>query len=115
MISYDDFAKLDIRIGEILAVEIVEDADKLLKLTVNVNDGVDETGAPLYRQILSAIRLYLEDPQALVGEKYPFLVNLEPRMIRGLESQGMIIAASHEGVLALLAPTEDVPPGTKIK
>jgi methionyl-tRNA synthetase len=108
MISYDDFAKLEIRIGKILSVEIVPDADKLLKLMVDV-------GEESPRQILSGIRTYFEDPQTLVGMSYPFLVNLEPRTIRGLESNGMILAGSHEGMLALLVPSCAVPPGTKIK
>jgi len=114
MINYDDFTKVEIRIGEVLSVEIVEGADKLLKCMVNVGDK-DAEGNMVPRQILSGIREYLEDPQTLVGKKFPYVVNLEPRTIRGLESQGMILAASHEGVLALLAPTADVPPGTRIK
>ncbi len=114
MINYDDFAKLDIRIGEVLSVEVVEGADRLLKCQVNVGD-VDAEGKMIPRQILSGIREYLEDPQSLVGKKFPYIVNLEPRMIRGFESQGMILAGTHEGVLALLTPTSDVPPGTKIK
>ncbi len=114
MINYDDFTKVEIRIGEVLSVEIVEGADKLLKCQVNTGD-VDTEGNMVPRQILSGIREYLEDPQSLVGKKFPYVVNLEPRTIRGLESQGMILAASHEGTLALLAPTNDVPPGTRIK
>ncbi len=114
MINYDDFTKVEIRIGEVLAVEIVEGADKLLKCQVNTGD-VDALGNMVPRQILSGIREYLEDPQSLVGKKFPYVVNLEPRTIRGFESQGMILAASHEGTLALLAPTNDVPPGTRIK
>lgn len=114
MINYDDFAKLDIRIGEVLSVELIEGADKLLKCQVNVGD-VDEEGNMVPRQILSGIREYLEDPQSLVGKKFPYLVNLEPRVIRGVESQGMILAASHEGTLALLTPSNDIPAGTKIK
>jgi methionyl-tRNA synthetase len=114
MINYDDFAKLDIRIGEVLSVELIDGADKLLKCQVSVGD-VDAEGNMVPRQILSGIREYLEDPQSLVGKKFPYLVNLEPRVIRGFESQGMIIAASHEGVLALLAPTNDVPAGTRVK
>ena len=107
-ISYDDFAKLQIGIGTILSVEIVEGADKLLKLMVAV--GEEEP-----RQILSGIREYFADPQVLVGQQFPFLLNLAPRVIRGFESQGMILAASHENELALLAPTVSVPPGTKVK
>jgi methionyl-tRNA synthetase len=108
MISYDDFAKLEIRIGEIKTVDIVEDADKLLRLTVDFGEEVP-------RQIVSGIRTYFEDPQWLVGKKCPFLTNLEPRVIRGLESQGMILAASHETKLGLLFPHQDLPVGTRIK
>lgn len=107
MISYDDFAKLEITIGEIKEVEIVENADKLLKLTVDV--GEDEP-----RQIISGIREYFEDPQSLVGKKCPFLTNLEPRTIRGFESQGMILAAHHDDTFALLLPHQDLPAGTRI-
>ncbi len=114
MISYDDFAKLDIRIGEIKTVEVVEGADKLLRLTVDCGE-VDEEGASTHRQIVSGIREYYEDPQSLVGMKCPFLTNLEPRVIRGVESQGMIIAVSHEDTFGLLNPSADVPVGTKIK
>lgn len=114
MITYDDFAKVEIRIGEVLSVEVVEGADKLLRCMVDVGD-VDAEGNKTPRQILSGIREYLEDPQVMVGKKFPYITNLEPRTIRGFESQGMILAASHEGVLALLAPTADLPAGTKIK
>ncbi|HEU4677823.1 MAG TPA: hypothetical protein VFS75_03860 [Candidatus Paceibacterota bacterium] len=115
MITYDDFIKVEIRIGEIRSVEVVEGADKLLRLMVDVGEGVGEDGTPVLRQILSAIRTYFEDPQVLVGQKYPFVTNLEPRTIRGFESHGMILATSHEGTLALLQPSADVPAGTKVK
>jgi methionyl-tRNA synthetase len=114
MITYDDFAKIEIRIGEVLSVEIVEGADKLLRCMVDFGE-VDEEGNKKPRQILSGIREYFEDPQMLVGKKFPYVVNLEPRVIRGLESQGMILAGSHEDTLALLQITADVPPGTKIR
>jgi methionyl-tRNA synthetase len=115
MISYDDFAKLEIRIGEIKTVDIVEGADKLLKLTVDVGE-LHHDGSPCVRQIVSGIRTYFEDPQILVGRKCPFLVNLAPRVIRGFESQGMILAASTDnGGFSLLHPHDDLPPGTKIK
>ena len=115
MIKYEDFTKLDIRMGQICEVEIVENADKLLKLKVDVGEGVDEGGNIIYRQILSGIRTYIEDPRTLVGKKYPFLINLEPRTIRGFESQGMILAGISDDRLMLLEPSCDVPPGTKIK
>ena len=114
MISYDDFSKLEMRIGEIKTVEVVEGADKLLRLTVDCGE-VDEEGSSTVRQVVSGIREYYEDPQSLVGTKCPFLTNLEPRVIRGVESQGMIIAASHEKTFALLVPSTDLPVGTKIK
>lgn len=108
MISYEDFAKLEIKIGTILSVEVVEDADKLLKLMVDV--GEEEP-----RQIISGIREYFDDSQSLVGKQCPFLTNLEPRVIRGFESQGMILAASHEDIFGLLVPSNVLPSGTKLK
>ncbi len=114
MISYDDFAKLDIRIGEIKTVEIVEGADKLLRLTVDLGE-VAEDGTAHHRQIISGIRTYFEDPQTLVGRKCPFLVNLEPRVIRGFESQGMILAAATEDSFGLLELHTDLKPGARVK
>lgn len=107
-ITYNDFAKLEIKIGTILNVDIVEDADKLLKLMVDV-------GEENPRQIVSGIRIYFPDPQVLVGKQCPFIVNLEPRMIRGFESQGMIMAASEDGVLALLHPHIEMKAGSTVK
>lgn len=106
-ITYDDFAKLEIRIGTIEAVEVVEGADKLLKLTVDLGEA-----SP--RQIISGIRMYFVDPQEIVGKQCPFVANLEPRVIRGLESQGMIMAASVDDLFALLNPHIQLPPGTKV-
>ncbi len=107
-ISFDEFIKLDIRIGTIMSVEIVEDADKLLKLMVEVGEAEP-------RQIVSGIREFFPDPQYLVGKQCPFVVNLAPRVIRGLESQGMILAANHEDTFALLNPHTPLPAGTKVK
>jgi methionine--tRNA ligase beta chain len=107
-INYEDFAKLEIKIGTITSVAVVEDADRLLKLTVDV-------GEENPRQIVSGIREYFEDIDSLVGKQCPFLVNLEPRTIRGLESQGMILAAGDEGVFRLLHPNEEVEAGTLIQ
>ena len=98
LINYEKFSTLDIAIGCIVSAEIVEDADKLLKLMVEV--GEDEP-----RQIISGIREFFDDPQFLVGKQCPFVLNLEPRVIRGLESQGMILAANHEDVFSLLIPS----------
>ncbi len=107
IITYDTFAKLDIALGTILSVEYIEGADKLLKLMVDV-------GEENPRQILSGIREYFEDVQILVGKQCPFLINLEPRVIRGLESQGMILASDHDDVFALLEPSAQLPAGTRV-
>ena len=107
-ISYDDFAKLEIKIGTIQTVEVVEDADKLLKLTVDF-------GEERSRQIVSGIRTYFEDPQFLVGKQCPFVTNLAPRVIKGFESQGMIMGASDDGIFALLDPHVPVKAGVVVK
>jgi methionyl-tRNA synthetase len=86
-ISIDQFKNIEIKIGKILSVEVVPDADKLLKLTVDM-------GEETPRQIVSGIRNYFEDEQFLVGKKVPFVANLAPRTIRGLESNGMILAVN---------------------
>lgn len=108
MITYEDFAKLEIKIGTILAVEVVEGADKLLRLTVDVGEAEP-------RQIISGIREYFSEPQVLVGRQCPFLTNLEPRVIRGFESQGMILAAASDDIFALLNPHVALPPGTGVR
>jgi methionyl-tRNA synthetase len=108
MISIDDFAKVEIRIGEIVSAEPIEGSEKLLKLKVNFGEEGE-------RQILSGIAKY-KTPEELVGVKCPFIVNLEPRMMMGLESQGMIMAAStDDGVFTLLEANKAIPAGTKVK
>ena len=107
MITYDDFAKLEIKIGTILAAEVVPKSDKLLKLKVDI--GEEEK-----RQIVSGIREFFSDPQILVGKQCPFLTNVEPRVIHGLESQGMILAASTDEEFSLLEVSQNIPQGTKI-
>lgn len=107
-ITYNDFAKLDIRIGVITSVELVPETDRLLKLTVDIGESEP-------RQIISGIREYFEDINWLVGKRCPFLTNLEPRVIKGFESQGMILAASHEDLFGLLIPHTELPAGASIK
>src|SRR3989339_1715628 len=98
MISLDDFKKIEIRVGKILSVEKIPDTDKLLKLSVDL-------GETESRQIISGISLYFPDCNVLVGRKCMFVVNLEPRVIRGFESQGMILAISTKnGKFSLLEP-----------
>ena len=108
MISIDDFKKLEIKIGQVLSAEKVPETDKLLKLSVDMGEGT-------LRQIISGIALYFPDPTTLVGKKVAFAANLEPRTIRGLESQGMILAVSGEGFFSLLETSTDVPAGSTVK
>lgn len=105
-ISLDDFAKVEMRVGTILSAEPVEGSEKLLKLSVDFGEA-----AP--RQVLSGIAKFVA-PESLVGAQRPFVTNLKPRPIMGMESQAMILAAKSEDGLALLAPTAPVPPGTKL-
>ncbi len=106
-ITYDDFAKLDIRVGTVIAVEKIENADKLLKCTIDFG----ELGQ---RTIVSGIAEW-KSVDDLVGKQLPYSVNLAPRMLRGVESQGMLIAASDDNGVALLVPEREVPKGTKLK
>lgn len=106
-INYEDFAKLDIRIGTIMEAEIVPDANKLLKLKVSFGEEV--------RQIVSGIREYYPEPNELVGKQCPFLFNLAPRTIKGLESQGMILAVDEDPGFALLQSSVEVKTGAKVR
>ncbi len=106
-ITIDDFAKIDIRVGEVLSVSVVEGADKLYILSVDL-------GEEKPRQILSGIREFVEDVD-LVGKQFPFITNLAPRMLRGYESQGMILAGSDEHGLALFNPSKTLKNGTRLR
>lgn len=105
-ITFDDFMKLDIRVGTITKVEAVPDADKLLRLEVDFGD--------FSRQIISGIREHFEDYTWLTGKQCPFILNLPPRTIRGYESQGMILAADHDATLGILVPHNELPAGTAV-
>jgi methionyl-tRNA synthetase len=97
-ITYEDFDKMDIRVGTILAAEKVQGTDKLLKLTVNT--GIDT------RTVVSGIAKY-HKPEEIVGKQVCLLVNLAPRKLRGIESQGMILMAENrDGELIFVAPTD---------
>ena len=106
-ITYEDFSKMDIRIGTILSAEIVPKTQKLLKLEVDT--GIDR------RTVVSGIAECFK-PEELVGKQAAFLVNLEPRKIRGVESNGMILMAQDEGgKLRLVMPNEKVNNGSEVK
>jgi len=107
-VSYDHFLKLDIRIGQILTAEKIEGADKLLKLQVDFGPEIG------HRQIVSGISQWYK-PAQLIGAQAPFVINLEPRVIRGVASQGMILAAAPDNKAVILKPRSKVAPGTKVR
>jgi len=107
IIPLEDFKKLDIRMGKVISAEPIEGADKLLKLVFDMGDE--------YRQVLAGIAQFVENPHDLVGKEMPVLVNLEPRRMKGLDSNGMILAANVDGKPVLLLPEENVPPGSVVR
>ena len=108
-IEIDDFAKVDLRVGQVLSAERIPKADKLLLMKVDIAEEQP-------RQILAGIAQYYE-PEKLIGRKVVIVANLKPRKLRGLESQGMVVAASYgeEGRPVIATFTEDVPNGARLK
>jgi methionyl-tRNA synthetase len=105
--SFDDFTKMDIRVGTILEAEKIKKADKLLKLLVDT--GLDK------RTIVSGIAKYYT-PKEVIGKKVTVLLNLAPRKIRGVESQGMILMAENDkGELSFVVPEKEFHPGADIR
>ena len=105
-ITFDDFEKLDLRIGKIEAAEKVENRDKLLQLKVDI-------GAEHRTIVAGVAQQYSADE--LVGKQIIVLTNLEPKEIRGVVSQGMILAADEENNPVLLQPMKDVAVGTRVR
>ena len=106
-IEYEDFAKLDIRTGTIVAAEKVAKTKKLMKLTINT--GID------LRTVVSGIAEQYE-PEQIIGQRVSILVNLAPKNLKGIESQGMILMAeNHEGKLVFVVPADDIADGAEIR
>lgn len=103
-ISFKDFQKMDIRIAKILSAEKIEGTDKLLKLKVDIGEE---------RQLVAGIA-HCYNPEDLVGKQIPILANLEPAVIRGNKSEGMILAIDIGDDCILLHPNKEVPIGTKV-
>ena len=119
MITLENFKKIELTVGKILSAEKVPETDKLLKLSVDLGPAPELAGmAPRrdIRQIVSGIAIYFPDCSVLVGKKCMFVSNLEPRIIKGIESQGMICAVSTEdGLFSLLEPKDEIPAGARAK
>ena len=111
-ISYEDFKKLDMRFGEIKEATMISGSDKLVKCAVYFNE---EIGT---RIIVSGIKKYIDDIQSIVGKKVLYVINLEPRMIMGTLSQGMLMAYSSDddSIFSFVVPENSaIGAGSKIK
>ena len=106
MVSIDDFAKIEMRIGTVVSCEAHPNADKLIVL--NVDLGEEEP-----RQLVAGLRKWYE-PADLVGQQVVVLVNLEPAVLRGVESRGMLLAVSDDDGVAILTVNRPTKPGSKI-
>lgn len=122
MISIDDFAKVEVKVGTVTLAERIPETDKLLRLVVDFGDlpvpevvEGEEAPEPVrdLRQIVSGIQAYVEDPETLVGRQLAFVTNLAPRKLKGYESNGMLFAVGSGDTFAFLTPDRAVPPGTK--
>ena len=108
-VSYDEFKKMDIRVGTIKEITPVEGADKLLKCMIDF-------GEPQLRQIVSGIREFFPEFETLIGKQVLYIINLEPRTIRGVESQGMLMAVDGiDGKPVFLTPDVPVTAGSKVR
>ena len=106
-ITYDDFSKLDLKVGTILTAEKVQKADKLLKLTVDIGYEV--------RTVVSGIAAFFK-PEDIIGVQVSLVANLAPRKIKGIESKGMILMAEDDaGVLHFVSPKELTKNGSNIR
>lgn len=107
VVAFDDFAKIQLRIATIKTVEAHPDADKLYVLKLDVGDLGE-------RQVVAGLKAYYT-PEELAGQTVAFVANLAPVKLRGVESQGMILAADHGGIVSVLNPNREVPAGAKIR
>ena len=105
MITYDDFAKLDLRIAKITAAEAHPNADRLIVLQIDMGDE--------QRQIVAGLRQWYT-PEEMVGMTIVVVANLEPARLRGVESNGMLLAVDGEERVALLTTTDDAAAGAKV-
>jgi methionyl-tRNA synthetase len=108
-ISTEDFKKVRAKIGKVVTAEAVPDSDKLIRFELDFGEGE-------LRQILSAIREWYPEPEKLIGKQLLFVVNLAPRTIRGLDSNGMLMAVDGlDGTPVFLIPESPVDPGATVR
>lgn len=106
-ITFDDFKKVELRIGKVLEAEDVTTSEKLLKLKVDIGGGQT-------RQLIAGIKKQYQGAE-LVGKLVVVAANLEPRQVMGIESQGMVLCATGEAGPVILQPNRDVPPGSEVR
>lgn len=106
MINIDDFKKVELRVAKVDLAERVDGSDKLLKLQVDLGDGK--------RQIIAGVGKSYQ-PEELVGKEVIIVANLEPRLLMGLESQGMVLAANAESGPVIIMPEKEVVAGTELR
>ena len=112
-ISFNEFKKLDIRVGTVKEINPVPDSDKLLMCSIDFGEK-NEKGDPEFRTIVSGIREYYPLYEKLIGKQLLYIVNLEPRTIRGVESHGMLLAVGGTKPIFLI-PEEFIPAGSKVR
>ncbi len=106
-ITFEEFKKLELKVGKILEAEKVAGSEKLLKLKVDIGSEI--------RQIVAGISQFYE-PEKLIGREIVVVANLEPRTLKGIESQGMLLAASDAELGAvILSPEKEVTPGSEVR
>jgi methionine--tRNA ligase beta chain len=108
MISFEDFKKLEIRIGKVMEAEKVEGSEKLVRL-------IFDLGRNTSLQVVAGIAQAFPDASLLIGKQMPLLINLAPRSLKGIMSCGMILAADGQGTPVLLQPEREVQSGSTVK
>ncbi len=108
LITIEDFSRIDLRVAEIKSVEDHPNADKLLILKIDVGDGIED------RQLVAGIKGHYS-PSELIGKKIIIVNNLAPAVLRGVESQGMLLAAQDAQKVVILSPEKDVRPGSSVR
>ncbi len=108
LISIEEFSRIDLRVAEIKSVEDHPDADKLLVLKIDAGDGIED------RQLVAGIKGHYS-PSELVGKKIIIVNNLTPAVLRGVESQGMLLAVQDGQDIVVLGPEKDVRAGAQVR